>query len=100
MASAPTQCSTFAPQPHVAVVLRSMILPCPAVLLLLIACYLNLLLRGKPFGGSRPASARLPRQSASSFSVSEKVRPDASLHVRPSLAGKVFTSDSPPSLKR
>ena len=35
----------------------------------------NLLVRGKPFGASRPASARLPRQSASSLSVSENARP-------------------------
>jgi 4-hydroxy-tetrahydrodipicolinate synthase len=32
---------------------------------------LNLLLRGNPFGASRPASARLPRQSASSLKLSE-----------------------------
>ena len=37
--------------------------------------YRNLLLRGNPFGASRPASARLPRQSDSSFSVSENARP-------------------------
>ena len=45
---------------------------------------LNLFVRGKPFGASRPASARLPRQSASSFSVSENSRPAASVQVSPS----------------
>src|SRR5690349_9174442 len=60
--------------------------------------YLNLFERGNPFGGSRPASARLPRQSDSSFRVSEKLRPAPSVQVRPSLPLKVFTSDRPPSL--
>jgi hypothetical protein len=63
-----------------------------------VASYLNLLLRGNPFGANRPASARLPRQSASSFMVSEKVRSEASFQVSPSAALKVFTSESPPSL--
>src|SRR5688500_10216606 len=62
------------------------------------SAHLNLLLRGNPFGASRPASARLPRQSASSLRVSEKVRSDASFQVSPSAALKVFTSDKPPSL--
>src|SRR3979490_1796001 len=57
--------------------------------------YLNLLLRGNPFGARRPASARLPRQSASSLSVSEKARPAPSAQVSPSAPLKVFTSDSP-----
>ena len=62
------------------------------------SAYLNLFDRGNPFGGSRPASARLPRQSDSSFKVSENARPAASVQVRPSAPLKVFTSDSPPSL--
>src|ERR1700730_3135857 len=58
----------------------------------------NLLDFGNPFGGSRPASARLPRHSASSFMVAENSRPAESRQVNPSLATKVVTSDSPPSL--
>src|ERR1700720_2236724 len=59
---------------------------------------LNLLLRGNPFGASRPASARLPRQSASSFNVNEKTRPAVSVQERPSSDLKVLRSLSPPSL--
>src|SRR6266508_5478856 len=64
----------------------------------LAASWPNLLVRGKPFGASRPASARLPRQSASSLSVNEKARPAVSVHDRPSAASKVLRSDSPPAL--
>src|SRR5215831_15806903 len=60
--------------------------------------WLNVLVRGNPFGANRPASARLPRQSASSLSVSEKARPAASVHESPSSALKVLRSHSPPSL--
>src|SRR5215472_161467 len=59
---------------------------------------LNLLVRGKPFGAMRPASARLPRQSASSLMVSEKARLAVSVQVSPSPALNVFTSERPPSL--
>src|SRR5262249_13676978 len=58
----------------------------------------NLLERGKPFGARRPASARLPRQSASSFRVSVKVRSAASTHESPSAPLNVLTSERPPSL--
>src|SRR5262249_202056 len=60
--------------------------------------WVKVLVGGKPFGARRPASARLPRQSASSFSVSEKARPAVSVHDSPSAAVKVLTSESPPSL--
>src|ERR1700716_4270370 len=57
----------------------------------------NLFDFGKPFGGRRPASARLPRQSASSLIVAENSRPAESFQVRPSLASNVVMSDNPPS---
>src|SRR5215470_12855067 len=50
----------------------------------------NRFVRGKPFGATRPASARLPFQSASSLRVSENARPAVSVQVRPSAALKVF----------
>src|SRR5204863_8296193 len=58
----------------------------------------NRLILGKPFGASRPASARLLRQSASSLSESVKVRSAVSTQVRPSAALNVLMSDNPPSL--
>src|SRR5271166_1925038 len=58
----------------------------------------NLLLFGKPFGGRRPASARLPIHSLSSGLATVKVRPAESRQVRPSAMAKVFASDTPPSL--
>lgn len=58
----------------------------------------NLFDFGNPFGGSRPASARLPRHSANSFMVALNSRPAESRHFMPSLALKTVTSDSPPSL--
>src|SRR5277367_6474012 len=58
----------------------------------------NLLFFGNPFGARRPASARLPRQSASSLSDSVKTRPAESIQVRPSAALNVLTSQRPPSL--
>src|SRR5713226_7429348 len=58
----------------------------------------NLFDFGKPFGGRRPASARLPRQSASSLIVALNSRPAESFQVRPSLASNVAISDNPPSL--
>src|SRR6267143_2041822 len=60
----------------------------------------NLLLRGNPFGARRPASARLPRQSASSLRANVNDRPALSIQVSPSSALKVLRSDSPPSLNR
>ena len=44
----------------------------------------NLLFFGKPFGGRRPASARLPIQSLRSALATVQVRPDVSFQVRPS----------------
>src|SRR6266487_74053 len=64
----------------------------------LVGSWLKVLVRGKPFGAKRPASARLPRQSASSLSVSQKARPAASVQDSPSSTLKVLRSDSPPSL--
>src|SRR5271170_458469 len=58
----------------------------------------NLLVRGKPFGASRPASARLPRQSASSLSDSLNRRAAESVQVNPTSALNALRSDSPPSL--
>jgi len=63
-----------------------------------ICAHSNLLVRGNPFGASRPASARLPRQSASSFSDSLNRRPAESVQVSPTSARKALRSDSPPSL--
>jgi hypothetical protein len=63
-----------------------------------VCAHSNLLVRGKPFGASRPASARLPRQSASSFSVSLNRRPAESIQVSPTSALNALRSDSPPSL--
>ena len=57
----------------------------------------NLFDFGKPFGGKRPASARLPRQSASSLMLAENSRPAESFQVRSCLESKVVTSDNPPS---
>ena len=58
----------------------------------------NRLLFGKPLGGRRPASARLPIHSLSSGRATVKVRPAESRHVRPSASAKTFASDMPPSL--
>jgi hypothetical protein len=58
----------------------------------------NLLERGKPLGAMRPASARLPCQSASSFMERVNSRPAVSVQVSPSAALKVLRSESPPSL--
>jgi len=60
----------------------------------------NLLVFGKPLGARRPASARLPRQSASSFSVRLKARPAESVQPKPFSTSKVLMSESPPSLWR
>src|ERR1700742_2585573 len=54
---------------------------------------LNLFDFGRPCA-RRPASARLPRQSASSFAVMLWSRPAESFQVRPALASKVVTSDN------
>ena len=48
--------------------------------------YRNRLFFGKPFGGRRPASARLPTHSARSVTV--QVRPEESTQVRPSERGR------------
>src|SRR5262249_20809240 len=58
----------------------------------------NLLFWGKRSGLIRPASARFPRQGASSFKDRAYVRLAESTQVSPSSALKVFTSDRPPSL--
>src|SRR5262245_23192161 len=58
----------------------------------------NLLFFGKPFGAMRPASARLPRQSLSSFIGSVKLRPAVSVQDRPASAVNVVTSERPFSL--
>ena len=58
----------------------------------------NRLLLGKPLGGRRPASARLPIQSLRSALATVKVRPAESVQVRPSARLKTFASDMPPSL--
>ncbi len=58
----------------------------------------NLLLVRKRSGRTRPASPRLPRQAASSFSDWVKTRPPLSTQVNPSAAVKVFRSESSPSL--
>src|SRR5258708_19731651 len=47
---------------------------------------------------SRPASARLPRQSVNSFQLMLWSRPAESFPVNPALESKVPTSDSPPPL--
>src|SRR5262249_45894360 len=62
------------------------------------AIWLNVLERGNPFGANRPASARLPRQSASSLSMSVNARPAVSVHDRPCSAINVLRSLRPPSL--
>jgi hypothetical protein len=54
-----------------------------------------LLFFGNPFGAMRPASARLPRQSFSSFMWSVNTRPAVSTQLNPSAALNVVTSDSP-----
>src|SRR3984893_15600824 len=53
----------------------------------------NLFDFGRPCA-SRPASARLPRQSANSFSVMLCSRPDESFQVSPVLESKTVTSES------
>ena len=58
----------------------------------------NLLFFGNPLGAMRPASARLPRQSLSSFIGSVKLRPAASVQDRPASAVNVVTSERPFSL--
>src|SRR5208282_4311275 len=58
----------------------------------------NLLLLGKPFGGRRPASARLPIHSLSSGFATVKVRPAESSQVRPLARAKTLASEMPPSL--
>ena len=58
----------------------------------------NLFDRGNPLGATRPASARLPRQSASSFMLRVNARPAESVHDSPWPASKVLMSDRPPSL--
>src|SRR5579871_574211 len=58
----------------------------------------NLLLFGNPLGASRPASARLPRQSRSSVLGSFWVRPAGSSQVRPASSLKTLASESLPSL--
>src|SRR5579871_5780353 len=60
----------------------------------------NLLFLGKPLGAKRPASARLPRQSANSLRDSVKTRPAESVQVNPFSASNTLMSDSPPSLWR
>ena len=58
----------------------------------------NRLLFGKPFGGSRPASARLPIHSLSSGLATVNVRPAESRQVRPSRRANTLASEMPPSL--
>ena len=58
----------------------------------------NRLFFGKPFGGRRPASARLPIHSLSSGFATVKVRPAESRQVRPSAIAKTLASERPPSL--
>src|ERR1700730_17796406 len=53
----------------------------------------NLLFLGNPFGARRPASARLPRQSASSLSDNVKTRPAESVQVRPFSTSNVLMSE-------
>src|ERR1700759_5880705 len=53
----------------------------------------NLFDFGKPCA-SRPASARLPRQSANSFQLIAWSRPAESFQLRPALESNVATSDS------
>ena len=58
----------------------------------------NRLVFGKPFGGRRPASARLPIHSLSSGLATVKVRPAESRQVRPSAMAKTLASEILPSL--
>ena len=58
----------------------------------------NRLFFGKPFGGRRPASARLPIQSLSSGLATVNVRPAESRQVSPSAMAKTLASEMPPSL--
>src|SRR5260370_1408459 len=58
----------------------------------------NRLLFGKPLGGRRPASARLPIHSLSSGLATVNVRPAESRQVRPSAMAKTLASETPPSL--
>src|SRR5690348_1943028 len=58
----------------------------------------NMLVFGKPLGARRPASARLPRQSARSLSERLNIRPAESIQLRPFSTSKVLMSDKPPSL--
>src|SRR5258708_5636097 len=53
----------------------------------------NLFDFGRPCA-RRPASARLPRQSDSSFQLMAWSRPEESFQVRPALESNVATSDS------
>src|SRR6478736_6519203 len=69
-----------------------------AALPLLLGSLRNLLFFGKPFGAMRPASARLPRQSLSSFIGSVKLRPAVSVQDRPASGLNVVTSERPFSL--
>src|SRR5258708_20047392 len=57
----------------------------------------NLLDFGNPFGGRRPASARVPRHSASSFVVAANSRPAESFQVNPPPQPNPPTSAHPPS---
>jgi hypothetical protein len=58
----------------------------------------NRLFFGKPLGGRRPASARLPIHSLSSGLPTVNVRPAESRHVSPSAMAKTRASEMPPSL--
>src|SRR5207244_12934027 len=53
----------------------------------------NLFDFGNPFGGRRPASARLPCQSDNSFMVALNSRPAESFQLSPVLASNTATSD-------
>src|SRR5215204_4429668 len=57
----------------------------------------NLLFCGNPFGGKRPASARLPSQSLSSSLLNVRVRSDDCLQARPSASVNTLASETPPS---
>src|SRR5579872_5615305 len=56
----------------------------------------NLLFFGNPFGGRRPASARLPIQSRNSRFGTLKTRPAASFQFKPSASWKTCASEMPP----
>lgn len=57
----------------------------------------NLLERGKPVGGRRPAWPRSPRHSARSSSERVKLRPELSVQVRPVSPAKTRMSETLPS---